>query len=168
MGAWISMEALRETTIGGQRLLDGRLGNVMLAAPDIDLSVFRQQMARLGSGANVAVFTSTGDRALSLSSTIAGDRPRLGAIDPNNTRDRAILAQLGVKVYDLSTISDGWINHGAYASAPHVVRQIGAQLTRSRAEDSQVTSVIDAGVEKAAPPPPSPDSIEARPLAAPQ
>lgn len=168
MGAWLSMEALRETAISGVTHLDGKLGNVMLAAPDIDLSVFRQQMARLGPGANVAVFSSTGDRALSLSSTIAGDRPRLGAIDPNNARDRAELEKLGVKVYDLSRISDGWINHGAYASAPQVVQQIGRQLTRARQEDSQVTSVIDAGVEAPRPAPPSPTAIETSPLAAPQ
>jgi esterase/lipase superfamily enzyme len=164
MGAWLSMEALRETSIGGQRHLDGKLGNVMLAAPDIDLSVFRQQMQRIGSGANIAVFSSTGDRALSLSSTIAGDRPRLGAVDPNNARDRAELERLGVRVYDLSRISDGWINHGAYASAPDVVRQIGAQLTRARREDSQTTSVIDAGVEYSRP---QTTNVESKPLDAP-
>ena len=167
MGAWLAMESLRETAIGGQHLLDGRLGNVMLAAPDIDLSVFRQQMARLGTGANVAVFSSTGDRALSLSSTLAGDRPRLGAVNPDNARDRAELQRLGVKVYDLSSISDGFINHAAYASAPQVVRQIGAQLSRSRAEDSQVTSVIDAGVDKTEKPYIPPDAIDVKPLAAP-
>ncbi|MDB5569872.1 MAG: protein of unknown function hydrolase family protein [Hyphomicrobiales bacterium] len=166
MGGWLAMEALRETAIGGQHLLDGRLGNVMLAAPDIDISVFRQQMARLGSGANVAVFSSTGDRALSLSSTLAGDRPRLGAIDPNSARDRAELERLGVKVYDLSSISDGLINHGAYASAPQVIRQIGAQLSRQRADDSQVTSVIDAGVDKT-PDKPLPGAIERSQLPAP-
>lgn len=153
MGAWLAMESLRETSISGQRLLDGRLGNVMLAAPDIDISVFRQQMARLGSGANVAVFSSTGDRALSLSSTLAGDRPRLGAIDPTKAADRAELTKLGVRVYDLSSFSDGFINHGAYASAPEVVRQIGAQLSRPRNEDAQVTSVIDGGTESSAPRP---------------
>ncbi len=166
MGGWLAMEALRETAIGGQNLLDGRLGNVMLAAPDIDISVFRQQMARLGTGANVAVFSSTGDRALSLSSTLSGDRTRLGAIDPNNARDRAELERLGVKVYDLSSISDGFINHGAYASAPQVIRQIGAQLSRQRSDDSQVTSVIDAGVDKT-PDHPLPGAIESSPLAAP-
>ena len=166
MGAWLAMESLRETSISGQRLLDGRLGNVMLAAPDIDLTVFRQQMARLGSGANVAVFSSTGDRALSLSSTLAGDRPRLGAIDPTKAADRAELTKLGVRVYDLSAFSDGFINHGAYASAPEVIRQIGAQLSRPRSDDAQVTSVIDGGTESSAP---RPDGrlIEASPLAAP-
>ena len=166
MGAWLAMESLRETSISGQRLLDGRLGNVMLAAPDIDISVFRQQMARLGSGANVAVFSSTGDRALSLSSTLAGDRPRLGAIDPTKAGDRAELTKLGVRVYDLSSFSDGFINHGAYASAPEVIRQIGAQLSRPRSDDAQVTSVIDGGTASSTP---RPDGrlIERSPLTAP-
>jgi len=78
--------------------------------------------------------------------------------------DRAELARLGVKVYDLSQISDGWINHGAYASAPDVVRQIGAQLTRARKEDSQTTSVIDAGVEESRP---QTNVVESKPLDAP-
>jgi len=145
MGAWLAMEALRESAIGNPRLLTGRLGNVMLAAPDIDLSVFRQQMAKVGPGANVSVFTSTGDRALSLSSRLVGERLRVGAIDPNKPEDRAELDRLGVKVYDLSSFSDGWINHGAYATAPSVVRQIGAQLTKPRAEDARETSIIDGG-----------------------
>ena len=145
MGAWLAMEGLRESSIGGPRLLNGKLGNVMLAAPDIDVSVFRQQMAKLGPGANVSVFTSTGDRALSLSSRLVGERLRLGAINPNKPQDRAELDRLGVKVYDLSSISDGWINHGAYATAPSVVRQIGAQLTKPRAEDARKTSIIDGG-----------------------
>ncbi|MDF2120520.1 alpha/beta fold hydrolase [Roseiarcaceae bacterium H3SJ34-1] len=146
MGAWLAMEALRESAIGNPRLLNGKLGNVMLAAPDIDFSVFRQQMAKVGPDANVSVFTSTGDRALSLSSRLVGERLRVGAIDPNKPQDRAELDRLGVKVYDLSSISDGWINHGAYATAPSVVRQIGAQLTKPRAEDARETSIIDGGI----------------------
>jgi esterase/lipase superfamily enzyme len=168
MGAWLAMEGLRESAIGNPSLLNGKLGNVMLAAPDIDVSVFRQQMAKLGSGANVSVFTSTGDRALSLSSRLVGERLRVGAIDPNKPQDRAELDRLGVKVYDLSSISDGWINHGAYATAPSVVRQIGAQLTKPRAEDARETSIIDGGtvadqapvrasvIETTALPPPAP------------
>ena len=47
MGAWLAMEALRENAISGSPDLNGKLGDVMLAAPDIDLNVFRQQLARL-------------------------------------------------------------------------------------------------------------------------
>lgn len=149
MGTWLAMEALRENAIAGHPDLDGHLGDVMLAAPDIDLAVFRQQMARLGERAHVSVFVSSGDRALALSSRIAGERPRVGAMDPSNPRDRADLAKLGVRVYDLSSFSDGFIGHGAYADAPAVIRTIGAQLAAPAAGDADKTAVLDAGVDRA-------------------
>ncbi len=144
MGSWLAMEALRENAIAGHPDLDGKLGDVMLAAPDIDLGVFRQQMARLGSAARVSIFVSRDDRALSLSSRLAGDRPRVGAMDPKNTQDAADLRKLGVRVYDLSGLSNGFIGHGAYADAPTVIRSIGAQLAEPRKEDSTSVAVIDA------------------------
>ena len=144
MGSWLAMEALRENAIAGHPDLDGKLGDVMLAAPDIDLGVFRQQMARLGSAARVSIFVSRDDRALSLSSRLAGDRPRVGAMDPKNTQDAADLRKLGVRVYDLSGISNGFIGHAAYADAPAVIRSIGAQLAEPRKEDSTSVAVIDA------------------------
>ena len=95
------MEALRENAISGSPDLNGKLGDVMLAAPDIDLKVFRQQLARLDPS-HVSVLVSSNDRALSISRTLAGDRPRLGGLNPSNPEDRAALEGLGVKTYDLS------------------------------------------------------------------
>ncbi len=143
MGGWLTMEALREIAIAGHPNLDGKLGSVMLAAPDIDLAVFRQQVSRLDPS-HVSVFVSRDDRALSLSSRIAGSRARLGAMDPSNPKDAAAIDALGVRVYDLSMLRSGWIGHDTYADAPDAVRQIGATLTRKRA-DADVQAVIDAG-----------------------
>ncbi|MDB5650385.1 MAG: uncharacterized protein JWL62_1905 [Hyphomicrobiales bacterium] len=142
MGAWLAMEALRENAIAGSRNLNGRLGDVMLAAPDIDLSVFRQQLTRI-PGANISIFVSSHDRALSLSSRLAGARPRVGALDPGSAKDRAELTKFGVKVYDLSSESTGFIGHSLYGDVPQVVRTIGAQLGAPRREDSAMTSMID-------------------------
>ena len=141
MGAWLAMEALRENAISGSPDLNGRLGDVMLAAPDIDLKVFRQQLARLDPS-HVFVLGASNDRALSLSRTLAGDRQRLGALDPNNPRDRAALEDLGVKAYDLSRQSTGLIGHGTYADAPQAVRTIGAQITAKRPQDANVQAVL--------------------------
>jgi esterase/lipase superfamily enzyme len=141
MGAWLAMEALRENAISGSPDLNGRLGDVMLAAPDIDLKVFRQQLARLDPS-HVFVLGASNDRALSLSRTLAGDRQRLGALDPNNPRDRAALEDLGVKAYDLSRQSTGLIGHGTYADAPQAVRTIGAQITEQRPQDANVHAVL--------------------------
>jgi esterase/lipase superfamily enzyme len=141
MGAWLAMEALRENAISGSPDLSGKLGDVMLAAPDIDLNVFRQQLARLDPS-HVFVLVSSNDRALSLSRTLAGDRQRLGALDPNNPSDRTALEDLGVKVYDLSRESTGLIGHGTYADAPQAVRTIAAQITEQRPQDANVQAVL--------------------------
>jgi esterase/lipase superfamily enzyme len=144
MGSWLAMEALRENAIAGQADLGGKLGDVMLAAPDIDPAVFRQQMTRLGTAARVSIFVSQEDRALSLSSRIAGDRARLGGINPADPKQRAALEGLGVKVYDISSFSSGFIGHGAYADSADVIRSIGAQLAEPRKEDASAVAVIDA------------------------
>jgi hypothetical protein len=64
-------------------------------------------------------------------------------MDPRNAKQRAELAQLGVKVYDLSGASAGFIGHSLYGDVPAVVRTIGAQLGMAR-EDAGVTAMIDA------------------------
>ena len=127
MGTWLAMEALRQRAIAGHANLDGHLGDVMLAAPDIDLDVFKQQMARL-KGARVAVFASANDKALSLSSTIAGNRPRLGIVDVHNGAIRSELDNLGVKIYDITQNGSGLIQHDTFAEAPAVVSIIGERL----------------------------------------
>jgi len=141
MGAWLTMEALRENAIAGSPDLNGKLGDVMLAAPDIDRSVFRQQLARIDSS-HVFLLVSSNDRALSLSRSLAGDRPRLGALDSNDPNDRAALEALGVRVYDVSNESAGLVGHGAFGDAPQVVRTIGAQITESRPQDANVQAVL--------------------------
>jgi esterase/lipase superfamily enzyme len=157
MGTWLTMEAMRERSIAGSPDLNGKLGTIMLAAPDIDLNVFRGQIARLDAS-HVSVLVSANDKALSLSRFLAGDRPRLGALDPRKAEDKAALAKLGVKVYDLSGKSDGLINHGMYADAPDVVRMIGLQIGQTRLQDADVQAVLgerpvsDAIVREPAPP----------------
>lgn len=149
MGTWLAMEAMRQAAIGGKADLGGHLGEVMLAAPDIDLDVFRAQMSRLGSVARVSVFAAADDRALSVSSTLAGDRMRLGALDLSNPEHVDDLKGLNVRVYDLSkTKSSDMFRHVTFAEAPSVVQSIGTQLATVRTEDKgmenkQAQSFID-------------------------
>ena len=142
MGAWLTMESLRAVAISGHPDLDGRLGEVMLAAPDIDLTVFKRQLARVDPK-HVSIFIAGNDRALSISSRIAGNRPRLGAMDPANPSDQAELDRLGVSVHDISSFSTDFVGHGAFAEAPDVVRRIGAQLAAPRADDAETQAVPD-------------------------
>ena len=164
MGGWLSMEALHENAVAGHPDLDGKLGEVMLAAPDIDLAVFRQQMRPLVGRAHVSVLASRDDRALTLSSKIAGDRPRVGALDPSKPEELAQLRQLGVAVYDVTSFSRDFVGHGVYASAPPVIATIGAQIARPRQGEAPTM----AGAATLEPEPPSPPPIESVALPAPQ
>jgi esterase/lipase superfamily enzyme len=152
MGTWLTMETLREAALSGSRDLHGKLGNVMLAAPDIDLSVFKQQVARLDPS-HFSVYVSKDDRALQVSGSIQGDR-RLGSLDPGSDHDRDLIERLGVGVYDISDLSSNLIGHDNYADAPQVVRQIGARIEKVRPGEAETQSVIDAGADRTPKPPP--------------
>jgi len=145
MGGWLTMEALRASAIAGDRDLGGRLGNVILASPDIDMTVFASQMARIRP-ANVTVFATPNDRALSLSSMIASSRQRVGAIDASKPEDRAEIESLGAKVVDITRYADAdrFISHAVFANSPEVLSEIGSRIAAPRAEDANTVSVIDA------------------------
>ncbi|MGJ0393469.1 MAG: alpha/beta hydrolase [Methylocystis sp.] len=171
MGSWLTMETLRGIALSGHPDLDGKLGEVMLANPDIDLNVFRQQVARVDPR-HVSIFVANNDRALSLSSRIAGDRPRLGAMDPAKPEDKAELDRLGVAVHDISSFSTDFIGHGAFAEAPDVVRRIGAHIAAPRAQDADKQAIPDfrgedmgtTSVPQTLPPPPVVQKVETQPL----
>src|SRR5208283_5062993 len=162
MGGWLTMEALRASAIGGDRDLAGHLDNVILASPDIDMTVFASQMARIRP-AKVTVFATPNDRALSLSSFIASSRQRVGAIDASKPEDRAEIESLGAKVVDITAYSDAdrFISHTVFANSPEVLNEIGAEIEAPRAEDANTVSVIDATKY------PDPDARPAPPGAAP-
>jgi len=128
MGSWITMEALRQLAITGDRDLDGRLADVVLASPDIDVDVFKAQMRRYGiPDRSFFVLTSRDDRALDLSRFIAGNRPRVGG-----AIDAAELAEYGVVVLDVTDFSsfDG-LNHAKFAENPLLIRLLGEALVTS-------------------------------------
>lgn len=128
MGTFLTMEALRQLAIEGDRDLGGKLGYVVLASPDIDVDVFKKQMRRYGKPKiPFAVLLSGDDKALAVSRLIAGDRPRVGD-DPDAAAD---LAELGVLVVDLSKSAPGSkdrLNHAKFADNPILVQLLGERL----------------------------------------
>jgi esterase/lipase superfamily enzyme len=176
MGGWLSMEALRASAISGDKDLSGHLGDVILASPDIDMTVFASQMARIRP-ANVTVFATPNDKALSLSSFIASSRQRVGAIDASKPEDRAEIESLGAKVVDITRWSDAdrFISHTVFADSGEVIGAIGAQISTPRADDASAVSSIDASKYQdpdaapnavvAAPGSPAATAVEVAPLA---
>lgn len=127
MGNWVTIEALRQSEIAGHGDFGGHLGQVILASPDVDVDVFKTQMKRLGIPKKpFTMLISKDDRALSVSSRIAGGKARVGGY----ANDQEI-ANLGVTVIDLTLVeSDDNLHHGKFAQAPEIVQLIGTQLSK--------------------------------------
>ncbi|MGO8448282.1 alpha/beta hydrolase, partial [Rhizobium ruizarguesonis] len=66
MGNWLALEALRKMAIRNGRL-PAKFENVMLASPDVDVAVFRQQIIDMGKQhPKFTLFVSRADRALAV------------------------------------------------------------------------------------------------------
>lgn len=127
MGTFLTLEALRQASIRGDGSFGGKLRDVILAAPDVDLDVFKMQMREIRRP--VTVFVSADDRALDFSRRFAGDKTRLGAISAKDTEIVAELGKLGANIIDLSEISTSdRLNHAKFAASPKVVQLIGRRL----------------------------------------
>lgn len=130
MGNWLALESLRQMAIRNGRLPE-KFKNVMLAAPDVDVDVFRQQIADMGKQhPQFTLFVSRDDRALALSRRVWGDIPRLGAIDPEQAPYKKELEDNKITVIDLTKIkSRDSINHDKFAESPQIVQLIGQRIS---------------------------------------
>jgi esterase/lipase superfamily enzyme len=140
MGNWLALESLRQMAIrnGG---LPAKFRNVMLAAPDVDVDVFRTQIADMGKRhPQFTLFVSQDDRALKVSRRVWGNIPRLGSINPEEAPYKEELASENVTVIDLTKVKSGdRLNHGKFASSPQIVQLIGARMAGGQSlTDSRV------------------------------
>jgi esterase/lipase superfamily enzyme len=133
MGNWVTMEALRQMAIRNGSI-PPKIANVMLAAPDVDVDVFRSQISDIhGKLPRFTVFVSQDDRALAVSRRVWGSTARLGAIDPDVEPYRTELAQTGITVLNLTKLRSGdSLNHGKFAESPEVVQLIGSRLVEGQ------------------------------------
>ncbi|GLU29891.1 alpha/beta fold hydrolase [Brucella sp. NBRC 12950] len=105
MGGWLVMETLRQLRLQGQNEVIARL-EVALAAPDIDIDVFRRQLDVVGPlEPPLTLFVSTDDRALDVSRRLAGNRPRVGAVDVTDPKLQEAARQVNVRVIDISSVN---------------------------------------------------------------
>jgi len=127
MGAFLTMEAIVQAQLANDYDQNtGRLDNIMLAAPDIDLDLFKTQLASLPKDRrNIFVFVSHDDKALGFSRRISGGVERAGSANDEE------LSGLGVTVIDLSEVEDSTSGtHSKFAGSPEVVQLIGKSLTQ--------------------------------------
>jgi esterase/lipase superfamily enzyme len=133
MGNWVTMEALRQMSIRDKGI-NLKIKTVMLAAPDIDVDVFRRQIASIGDKRPpFYVFVSQDDKALAVSRRVWGSNARVGAVDPEQEPYRSMFAKEKIKVFDLTKEkSNDSLNHGKFANSPEVVKIIGGQIANGQ------------------------------------
>lgn len=119
MGSQLMMEALRQMALARDPALE-RIGGVVLIAPDIDVSVFRQQARTIGRLPQpFLIVVSQRDRALQLSARLTGEPQRLGNLpSPEAVRD------LPVTLVDVTAFGSG-DGHFTVASSPALIGLLG-------------------------------------------
>ncbi|MGQ3348450.1 alpha/beta hydrolase [Bosea sp. (in: a-proteobacteria)] len=144
MGNWLTMETLRQLSIAGDQKTLGRLGTIVLAAPDIDMDVFRTQIARLRPlTARIVLYASQDDYALDLSRRLFGGKIRAGA----NT-DLSQFRALGIEAHDLSQVAGGLgRNHNKAFGDGTTIAAIGRAISQGAGSARQEGSYLNERIE---------------------
>jgi esterase/lipase superfamily enzyme len=129
MGSWLTLEVLRQITIR-DRHIPAKIRDVMLAAPDVDVDVFGNEIADMREPRpNFTLLISRDDNALAVSRHVWGSAARLGAVDVHAEPYKSQLAAERITVVDLThRASDDGLNHGKFSSSPELVRLLGGRL----------------------------------------
>lgn len=138
MGNWVTLEALRQMAIRDGKVAE-KIRNVILAAPDVDVDLAREQISAMGpQRPHFTLFTSEDDRALALSRKIWGE-PRLGSIDPAQEPYRSTLERERIEVINLTGVnSRDQLRHATFAESPQAVKLIAQIGTGQTLTDSRV------------------------------
>lgn len=126
MGGWLTIESLRQLRLSGQGQVLDRL-TVVLAAPDIDVDVFRKDVETIGRlPTPMTVLVSSDDRALKVSSFLSRDR-RVGALDVKDPEVEAAARRFNIAIVDISELqaSDS-LNHDRYVTLASAYGHLGA------------------------------------------
>ena len=119
MGAWIAMEAVRQIALEDKGDL-AKIDNIVLASPDIDVDVFRRHWITFGPDRPlITVFTSVRDRALGISSIVAGGVARVGRVEVEDASYQKTFGQIPKLVFiDISRIrGETRLNHSTFATS---------------------------------------------------
>jgi esterase/lipase superfamily enzyme len=140
MGNWVTVEALRQIKISGRLEHANKLGFIILAAPDIDIDVFKSQLRSFGKLQRpFYVVLSEDDKALWLSGTIAGGVNRVGD-DPRV----ADLAKLGATVIDLTDVkANDSAHHDKFDQLAAVAPQLRGVLAQGIAANPHTTDLSE-------------------------
>jgi esterase/lipase superfamily enzyme len=144
MGNWLTLESLRQLAIAKDEKTLARLGTIVLAAPDVDMDVFRTQIARLRPlTSRIVLYASRDDYALGLSRRLFGGKIRAG----ENT-DLGQFRGLGIEAHDLSAVAGGvGRNHNKAFGDGTTIATIGRAIASGAGSARQEGSSLNERIE---------------------
>ncbi|WP_188356045.1 alpha/beta fold hydrolase [Rhizobium rhizogenes] len=105
MGSWLTVEALRQLRLQSNTHALSQIDQVILAAPDIDIDVFRKQLKVVGKLEKPIIVLSTqDDLALATSRWLAGASAKAGALDIDDARTIALAEERNLQIIDISDV----------------------------------------------------------------
>ena len=118
LGSELLMETLRQIALANHGALPSKIHSIILISPDLDIDVFNAQLSAIKVlPREFAIFASQKDKALQLSSFLAGDRNRVG-----NNIDETKIRREGIAVIDVSEFTGGdGMNHMTAVTSPSLV-----------------------------------------------
>lgn len=159
MGAWLAVETLRQLRLARKDAVIRRI-DVVLAAPDVDVEVFSQQLKVVGPlSPPMKILVAKDDRALELSGFLASSIRRVGALDVEDPRVKEAVLRARVQVIDISELSssDG-LGHdrfvylaGLYPRLAHRPGLSHAGVFLLDTAGALVTAPVHAGILQAGP-----------------
>jgi len=144
MGGWLTMEALRTGVLRGDDY-KGKLEDVILASPDIDVDVFYSQFEDMqGHTPNITLLVSRDDNALRIARRIGGDIDRLGAVDLTKEPYKSGVESANLRVIDVSALKvKDSTRHLKFSESPELVRLIGQSLVNGQQLSEGQTSLYE-------------------------
>ncbi len=146
MGNWLTLETLRQAKLKGRGDFNGKLGDVLLASPDVDNDVFRTQLDTIGRLRRpMTVLVSGDDSALQASAALAGGQQRAGQATADELRVFASeIKRYNLRIVDLTKIDGGAAGTHSKFAQGEVVRSIGKGLAADAAGGQNQSGVITA------------------------
>ncbi len=154
MGGWLVMETLRQLRLQGRDDVLRRF-QVALAAPDIDVDVFRRQVDVIGRLSPAStILVARDDRALDFSGALTGGRRRVGTADVDDPVLQDVARRQHLRIVDISSVhaSDGML-HDRFArfAAIHSTALAGGGSAASSLQQAGAFLFNAAGAALASP-----------------
>ena len=147
MGNWLAVETLRQAKMKGHGDFGGKLNDVVLASPDIDVNVFRTQLDVIGRLRQpITILVSGDDKVLSLASTLAGGVQRVGNVAGSDPRVIAGAERYNLRIVDLTKVQAGTSGHEKFAESSAILSAIGQGLSKETSGKVLQSGVFDAVV----------------------